>query len=354
MIDYLEENLPSLTQGNPSLLYQPFRSVHPATPIQKFTSYLIEMWADEYLKLPAMHYRWSFLNVNSKFLLHEWGKIMAPHLPAQERDELVLSQKKGVSYSAMKGTLPYLGITSQTVPEIEKSFLQLLDQLESHFRIHPFLLGDRPCLGDFALMGPFYAHLYRDPYPSGIVKSHAPSLCDWIDRMNGIKPSYVRLFQSSEKGKVDQHPLGPARLGEVVAFGDFAPDDHIPETLLPIIASIFHNHIPIILSTANLLRSHFAEDATPVNGELPRLLCFHEYQIGNVRDQKGAYPYDVWMAQRVVECGNAKHPKVTEFIRQFENGEEFLLWDWESTRVAINAKNKMCRATSPSSARSKL
>ena len=44
---------------------------------------------------------------------------------------------------------------------IERSFEALLDLLTEHFMAHEYLLGDRPCLADFAMMGPLYAHLYR-------------------------------------------------------------------------------------------------------------------------------------------------------------------------------------------------
>jgi len=45
IIDYIEKAHPDLP------------SVHPTTPKQRFVSYLIELWGDEWLKLIAMHYR---------------------------------------------------------------------------------------------------------------------------------------------------------------------------------------------------------------------------------------------------------------------------------------------------------
>jgi hypothetical protein len=156
IIDFVETKLHEVVSLSPKLTASPSlyntASVHPTGPKQRFVSYLLEHWADEYLKFPAMHYRWSFLDVNQKYLVHEWGRVMAPSLPASERDEMVLTQQKGVSFSAMKGSLPFLGITEATAPEIEKEFLWLLDSLETHFRSFPFLLGHRPSLADFALM----------------------------------------------------------------------------------------------------------------------------------------------------------------------------------------------------------
>eukprot|EP00959_Pyramimonas_sp_CCMP1952_P409564 8583323-Pyramimonas_sp.AAC.2 len=38
----------------------------------------------------------------------------------------------------------------------------------------------RPSLGDVALMGPFYAHLYRDPVPGHLMKTRAPLVARWV------------------------------------------------------------------------------------------------------------------------------------------------------------------------------
>ena len=35
----------------------------------------------------------------------------------------------------------------------------------------PFLLGHRPSIGDFGLLAPIYAHLYRDPVPGFILRT---------------------------------------------------------------------------------------------------------------------------------------------------------------------------------------
>ena len=48
---------------------------------------------------------------------------------------------------------------------IEKSWKAMLYDLTVHFDAHPYLLGGKPCIGDFSLAGMTYAHLYRDPVP---------------------------------------------------------------------------------------------------------------------------------------------------------------------------------------------
>jgi hypothetical protein len=44
----------------------------------------------------------------------------------------------------MQAHLPRLGISSETIPAIERSYEDLLDILEAHFRMHPYILDFRP------------------------------------------------------------------------------------------------------------------------------------------------------------------------------------------------------------------
>jgi len=58
------------------------RSVYPATPKQRLVALLLmELYADEWLLIPAMHFRWSFPRINRKFIYGEFGKVVSPMLP---------------------------------------------------------------------------------------------------------------------------------------------------------------------------------------------------------------------------------------------------------------------------------
>jgi glutathione S-transferase len=48
------------------------------------------------------------------------------------------------------------------VPLVEELYLEYLDALSAHFEHYPYLAGWRPCIGDFGLLAPMYAHLGRD------------------------------------------------------------------------------------------------------------------------------------------------------------------------------------------------
>ena len=47
-------------------------SVFPAGPVQKLASLLLELYADEWLIIPATHYRWTY---NEAWIVGEFGRF---------------------------------------------------------------------------------------------------------------------------------------------------------------------------------------------------------------------------------------------------------------------------------------
>ena len=166
IIDYLED------QG---LAVQ---SAYPSEPLTKLLALILELFGDEGLLRPAMHYRWNFPDQTQRFISHGFGGWQGPDASEAEKEKAQKTMDK------FNGFLPALGVTKDTIPEIEKSFKDLLAILEAHFIRTPYLFGDTPTIGDYGMMCSLYAHLARDPVPSGIMKNLAPSLYRWTERMN--------------------------------------------------------------------------------------------------------------------------------------------------------------------------
>jgi len=266
------------------------------------------------------------LEENKKYLVWEWGRATMPEYSVEERDNFVLSGgKKPPSFNAMKGTLPGLGISSITASEIERSFMHLLEVLEAHFRQHKYLLGGRPCLGDFSLVGPMYAHLLRDPVPAYIMRAHAPAFCEYLERMHGLRPSYEGVFTFDKvENRLVPSPNGIGQFGQVFQHGDFLANDEIPSTLLPLIENIFHEHIPVLLSTAHQLKRYF-EKKPSFDTELPRAIGYHTFALGQAKEKRAAYPYDVWMLQRCMDSISPADTSIVHpFIRSFSTGPQLL------------------------------
>ena len=203
IIDYLETLYPEV-------------SIYPKTPKQMLTSLLFELYGDEWLKIPAMYYRWWFKAENYEFIIREFGRTAQPEGELEEQRQL------GIKIAGFfGGSLPILGITENNRLQIESWYETFLDRFSEHLLQHDFLLGSMPSIGDFGLIGPLYAHLYRDPYPGKQMRERAPLVAEWVERMNAPLP----------------------------LDGESLADDSVPETLHPILEMIFAEHFPVLERT---------------------------------------------------------------------------------------------------------
>lgn len=242
---------------------EPGPSAYPDTPRQRLAALLLECYGDEWLVIPAMHYRWHY---NEDFAYAEFGKTAAPGASADEQYQLG-KERAG----PFRGSLPILGINPATVPAIEAGYEALLADLDTHFADYPFLFGTRPSIGDFGLIGPLYAHLWRDPASGAIMERLAPRVAAWVRRM-------VEVEQPQS--------------------GAFLPGDAIPATILPVLRRMMAEQLPHLQIVAGML-GEWAQDNegdTP-----PRGLGMADFTIEGVTSQRMAFPYSLWMLQRALD-----------------------------------------------------
>lgn len=244
------------------------KSVYPTTPKQGLVSLLLELYGDEWLLIPAMHYRWN--HDNSNFIYREFGKVVSPKLPGFIRG--FMGKKIG---SRFKGIVPSLGITNKTIPAIEQWYEQgFLVDFNHHLSKHPYLLGNIPCLGDFGLFASLYAHLYRDPYPGKLMKKIAPNVARWVERLKDAS----------------------------AVEGAFLADDEIPDTLLPILSRLFESQWPVLEDTAEKLSQWYEkQDKSEQPIEIPRRLGMHDFTVQEITEQRAVLPYSQWMMQRPLD-----------------------------------------------------
>ena len=243
--------------------------VYPATTHQRLAALLLEVYGDEWLKLPAMHYRWA---KNYDFIISEFGKMVAPQLHGEAQREAAIAASRPFA-----GSLPLLGVTPVTEAAIEKSYESLLGELDCHFSNHEFLFGSRPSIGDFGLIGPLYAHLYRDPASGELMKRIAPKVALWVERM--MKPP---------------HPEG----------GEFLVHDEIPATLVPVLQRMMREMLPVLVSTAHHFQNWVAGHPGAKSGaeEIPRAIGMHDFVLEDVKETRAIFPFDLWMLQRPLDC----------------------------------------------------
>lgn len=239
-------------------------SVYPETPRQNLAALLLECFGDEWLVIPAMHYRW---NYNEDWVYGEFGTVAAPD--AEPDAQYEAGKAHGAQF---RGFVPMLGINEATIPAIEASYKALLADLEAHFAQHPFLLGTRPSIGDLGLIGPLYAHLYRDPASGEIMERLAPRVAAWVRRMVDV---------------------------EEPQSGEFLPDDAIPATLLPILSRMMREQIPHLANVSTMLGEWASANG---DREPPRALGMADFSIEGVQGQRLSLPFSLWMLQRPLDC----------------------------------------------------
>jgi len=241
----------------------PERPVEADGPVQELVALLFDVYADEWLLLPAMHYRWN-VPENRAFAIEEFGRLSAPGASADE--QRAIGEKLSGPFA---GALPALGIDGATQAAIEASYHGFLAELECHLTSHAHVLGGRPSLADFALLGPLYAHLYRDPASGRLMKSVAPRVAAWVERMNA--------------------PDGSP--------GELLSRDAVPETIGPLLARMFREFGPVLASSVAQLA---ATPAAP-GSTLPRAIGMHSFRLEGVTGRRAIFPFNLWRWQRAQE-----------------------------------------------------
>ena len=265
---------------------------YPTTPLQHVLAIVIEFYGNQSLLKHAMHYRWTYRDDQLQFLERSFGS-RAP----RELAEKVMAR--------MQSYLPQLGVTAESIPHIERSYENLLQILDRHFGALPYLFGGRPSIADYGLIGPFFAHLGRDPVPSHLMKVRAPNVFRWVERMTAPD-------------------LDTPEFPEVASA--FVANDAIPETLEPLLAHIATEIFPELDDKLRFLdewvATHDPSDGAPV-GEKP-----HHRRLGTVRTmfhgvtiEVGVEPYLVYVlrrADRALECleGEVRTRVVDELTRR--------------------------------------
>jgi len=241
----------------------PEPSIVPEGPRQKVASLLLELHADEWLPLMSLHTRWN-IPENNAFAIREFGRYGFPWLPSFVGKKLIqpIANK-------MQSYLPILGVTEETIPGVERFTAGLIAQLNTHLEEHQFLLGSRPCLGDFSLYGPLWSHCYRDP-GSRHLFDDAPAVVRWFERL--------------------AQPNGDP--------GEFLEDDEVPETLNPIFKTLFAEQWAYIVTLVEKINIWCQDNAGAFR--VPRALGYCDFTIGGYSGQRRLITFIQWKAQRPV------------------------------------------------------
>ncbi|MEM9494997.1 MAG: glutathione S-transferase N-terminal domain-containing protein [Pseudomonadota bacterium] len=239
----------------------------PQGGVQNLVSLLLELFADDWLLIPAMHYRWEY---DADDTIAEFGMNLAPGKSKEEQRAVGEERAK-----PFQGAPPLLGIHPHNKKIVERLWRDLLGDLDAHFRAFPFLLGDRPCAGDFGLVGALYAHMYRDATAGALMRREGLAVARYVERM--------------------MHPSGEP-------LGDYLPDDAIPETLTPVMQRMMREQMPVLAKTAAALATWKAGNPRE---EIPRFLGQHKFTLEGVEADRVIISYVTWMHGRAKNAYDA-------------------------------------------------
>ncbi len=154
----------------------PEPSIHPADPVARFISVLLEEFGDEWGTKWMVHYRWA----READQLSGAGRIAMSMMPTADEAQFV--NRTAMVRERMVNRVSFVGSNPVTAPQIEDSFRDTLAILEPHFAKRAYLFGQRPAFADFAMWGQLY-NAWTDPTPGAIIDATTPNLLAWIHRM---------------------------------------------------------------------------------------------------------------------------------------------------------------------------
>ena len=288
-------------------------SAYPDSPMLLAISHLFELFGGEGLLRPAMHYRWNFDEENLAFLSSEFALLV----PGAVLDHDAFLHNSG----RMRKAAVNFGVTPDSFDAIESAFEEWLELFSAHLADHPFLLGDHPTLGDYGLIAAMWAHLYRDPAPTMLIKQRAPRVGRWVERMTTSEP-YLHEFPGADGALIDDRVL--------------------PETLLSLMRFVAEEYLPEIAAHVDVANEWLAEHpeieagTNGLDNPGARGLMGGRGLIGNGaatfewRGQQlttGVMPYRFWLMQRLHDDVAPAPPEERARIRDVvsDTGLELLL-----------------------------
>ncbi len=246
----------------------PESCVTPSTPKQLMAAMLLEAWLDEWWIPIGMHYRWSYPE-NYSLFINDASKGLLPFVPNVLRKPVATKIANG-----LQAFLPTAGVRKVQFEMMERWTHKILDAFELHFTQYKFLLGDKPSIADFALLGPMYGHLNRDPAPKRDLLDVRPNLQNWVERCH------------AGEGKQ----------------GAYLKNDAIPETLTPIFQAIFDEFYPMVDEIVIKLKGYVVDRNKTSGDTISRSVGDVSFPMDGELFSRAGLPYTVWMMQRIQNC----------------------------------------------------
>ncbi|MGD9019864.1 MAG: glutathione S-transferase family protein [Desulfuromonadales bacterium] len=178
----------------------PEPGIHPEDEALWFISCLFEEFGDEWCNKLMFFQRW-FYDADAKAT---GERLARARLEGNWWAPIVRPIAARLLVRRMVPRLVYSGGNETNIPQLKLSFIDLTAMLEKHFQAWPYLLGGRPCFGDFGLWCNYY-QAWTDPTAGSYLETSAPALVSYIKRM--LSPAVEGEFESIETLKPTLEPI---------------------------------------------------------------------------------------------------------------------------------------------------
>lgn len=232
----------------------------PTSPVHRIASHLLELYADEVALIPAMHYRWG----------SELGEASARARFCAMIGDTTVGNKAA---DRMASARHAVGAAPEAGEAIEAHTRDLLDTLNAHFQAHPYILGERMCFADCALMGPIDGHFFTDLVSRRLLLETAAPVVGWIERCNS-----------------------PDSRNQ----GEWLSDDALPGTLQNVLEVTGRDGAPIVMESIRMVEAWADENKGA--DELPRAVGKAEPTLRGVSVPRAAQTYTLFSVQRVLDA----------------------------------------------------
>ena len=242
----------------------------PTTPKQRIVSRLFDAIGAEGLLRPCMHYRWNHDRENQDFLKFHFQTIYLEDsvAAADARMKLIREQVN-----------PVWGVLPETEALIESLHMAMLEKMNAHFADHPYLLGGKPCIGDFGMMAPMYGHLGRDPKPLSLMQIHAVRVFRWVERMNRPEPDMGEFAGAEET---------------------YLEGDRVPGTLIELLKHFAIDFVPETRAACRCINDWLRDNPELPSGTVAeRGIGMGDFEIQGIPLSTMAQPFRFYVLRRV-------------------------------------------------------
>ena len=179
------------------------RPVIPATPLQRTCCFILEDAFNHWLGRVCVHSRWCYPD-NVEWVGPRFGANLvldrSIDIPFSDAELEQLTPIGPMMYDGFgKNACEVNGAGADQAAAVRGDFCRMLDALAVHFAEHRFLLGDRPCLADFALAGASKAHFVTDPEPQSWLGQHRDMLTRYTNQFFEGTPLDIGLWPEDDR-----------------------------------------------------------------------------------------------------------------------------------------------------------